>query len=239
MGVTASDSSGYFALAGALGAAVLAIGGNQLGAWRQRKADAASLKSQLEAERQRLDDTLAAEARRQQDRIAHERELRDRDVLRERMLPLIERVIDGWVLLTEVREAMAHVDRGTRAGVDLLRVKREELGTFSFRLARDKVDAQAFHGARAPVCVALGDAATSLGEVHRALGSWPGSKGPISSEVAAAVRSADERYASAVAIFVDAAWKTTAPAASLDSEWAEAFHELRDSVNRLHGSHEV
>lgn len=48
-------TAAYFALAGALGAAVLVILDNQLGAWRQRRAEADRLQQQLRAERERLD----------------------------------------------------------------------------------------------------------------------------------------------------------------------------------------
>ena len=62
-------TAAYFALAGALGAALLAIIGSELGAWRQRKAEAARLDRQLAAERERLELQLAAERERQAERL--------------------------------------------------------------------------------------------------------------------------------------------------------------------------
>src|SRR5437868_3138694 len=96
---TVDHTSAYFALAGALGAALLAIVGNQFGLWRQRKADLARLDRQLTAERERLNDTLRAESDRQTERLDHERRLRDLATAREYLAPVLKDVTDSFGLM--------------------------------------------------------------------------------------------------------------------------------------------
>jgi hypothetical protein len=113
-------TAAYFALAGALGAAIVAIIGNQFGAWRQRKADQqrldkqldteqTRLERQLEAEQERLERTLAADAKRQSEALAHDRYLRKQESIREQIGPMIQRSIDtnapARALAVSAREA--------------------------------------------------------------------------------------------------------------------------------------
>jgi hypothetical protein len=111
-------TSAYFALAGALGAALLAIIGNQFAAWRQRIAESKRLKeeldaadrrmrTQLEAELERLERTLAAEAERQQQALEHDRHLRELVLIREVLTAVEQAVSSSSGPMVRLRSAVA------------------------------------------------------------------------------------------------------------------------------------
>jgi hypothetical protein len=107
----ADHTSAYFALAGALGAAVLAIGGSQLGLWRERKAQAARLDRTLEEERERL-----------RLRLDHDRRIRDLDEARRLLAPAAEVAYATYEPVTLLARSVAAMaerpDRETKERVD-------------------------------------------------------------------------------------------------------------------------
>lgn len=92
---TAGSAPGWYAVAGAIGGALLVSAANQLIAKRQRAAESKRLERQLEHDRVARAAEAAAADTRLARQLAHDRELRDLHHLRLLVGPIVSRVVNA------------------------------------------------------------------------------------------------------------------------------------------------
>jgi len=159
-------TAAYFALAGALGAALLAIVGNQLGAWRQRKAERERLDVQLAGERKRLDVQLAGERERLDVQLAHDRRLRDLDELRRQVSAAFVKAAQLVMPVFEIQRLRWKTEARTSKENELLASKEREVLDTVNDLRRDGMALSLLTGLHENLVVHLG---ASLDAAQRVL----------------------------------------------------------------------
>jgi hypothetical protein len=177
---SADHTAAYFALAGALGAATVAIIGGQLLAWQQRKA-----------ERQRL-----------RMQFGHERELRDLDAARETLAPMFARVMksaDAVASFTASVKALRTTD--APAIRDALTANAEAVRELSNDLGRDFLALAMLVGPGDPVAGHLLSVRTTM---QRELEVVPTDAAASDEQVAEPDR-VDDQHSKALSNFIRAA----------------------------------
>jgi hypothetical protein len=210
----------YFALAGV----VLAIGGGQIAAWRQRIAERARLERelaaqqhrldlQLAAERERLDQTLAEERRRQSDALAHERYLRKQELLREELFAILTRAVETVAVARELVVSLENAlkspdDEAVRTAAS--HQIRKMSGTV-VTTSRDVLSVRMIEGEGSPLARKL----VAVRDVLRQMSQYPPKGEALTPEHTEQLRELDEQHSLALGLFSTAAadvlWRSEPP----------------------------
>lgn len=172
--VIVSASPGWYAIAGAVGGAVIVGVANQWVARQQRHADAASFERQLEHDRALRLAEIEAAAARLDEQLAHDRGLRDLEHVRSIVGPIAVRVVGvrdpAWGLTEAIRRAReSHEESEDMTAVARYRT---EIAEDELRFHRDAVVLSGVLGPESDVVAALIDISDYNRAISSVAGDW-------------------------------------------------------------------